>query len=152
MVHREAFPAGPPVFEEVLWRSPAALIFDFDDAVYLPNVSATNRRFGWMKMTGKTKCIVKRADLVTAGNPHLASWARQHNANVQVMPTTIDTGLYAPLKRSKDDGPLCIGWSGSRTTIEHLRTLGPVLRDVQAERGVKLEVSHSRCSQLERSR
>ena len=56
-----------------------------------------------------------------------------------MIPTTIDTDLYRPAAR-EDGERVCIGWSGSKTTIEHLKTVSDVLRDVQAEHGVRLRV------------
>jgi len=35
-IHREAAPLGPPVIELLLARSNPRLVFDFDDAIYLP--------------------------------------------------------------------------------------------------------------------
>jgi glycosyltransferase involved in cell wall biosynthesis len=64
-----------------------------------------------------------------------------HQANVRVIPTTIDTSWYVPHPdRWEREGSLCIGWSGSTTTVAHLRTIEAVLRDVQRDRGVRLRV------------
>jgi len=77
---------------------------------------------------------------VIAGNDVLADWASTRNPNVRVIPTTIDTDLYTPAASRGDGERVCIGWSGSTTTIEHLKTVSGVLRDVQAEHGVRLRV------------
>lgn len=139
MVHREAFPAGPPLIERAIRRRGIPLIFDFDDAIYLSNVSDANRRLAWMKMPSKVATIAGLSDLVIAGNSVLADWAGARNDNVRVIPTTIDTDLYRPAPRALDER-VCIGWSGSKTTIQHLKTVSDVLREVQAEHGVRLRV------------
>lgn len=141
MVHREAYPVGPPLVERAIHRRGIPLIFDFDDAIYLPNVSDENRRLAWMKMPSKVEAIVAVSDLVIAGNRELADWAGARSRNVRVIPTTIDTDLYRP---RPDPAPsrdrVCIGWSGSRTTIEHLETVAGALRELQATHGVRLRV------------
>ena len=140
MVHREAFPLGPPLFESAVAGTGTPLVFDFDDAIYLPNVSEVNRRFGWLKMPGKTQSVVKRATVVIAGNHELATWARRSNPRVEIIPTTIDTDSYLVPARNDPNRQLCIGWSGSRTTIQHLEALTGVLREVQQKTGVRLKV------------
>jgi glycosyltransferase involved in cell wall biosynthesis len=138
-VHREAYPLGYPLVERLLGVLGLPYLFDFDDAIYLSNASAANRFIAPLKFAQKTAVIAKHAALVIAGNQHLAQWARQFNQNVQVIPTTIDTQRYAPVPRRRE-GPLCLGWSGSVTTIEHLRPLSPVLRRLQQQHGVRLRV------------
>jgi glycosyltransferase involved in cell wall biosynthesis len=121
-------------------RTGTPLVYDFDDAIYLANVSEVNRALGWLKMPGRTRRVIERASVVIAGNGELAAWARQFNPRVEVIPTTIDTDRYRVVEREPADRPLCIGWSGSPTTIEYLELLSGVLRDVQAETGVRLRV------------
>jgi glycosyltransferase involved in cell wall biosynthesis len=114
-------------------------VFDFDDAIYLSAASAANRRFAQLKTPRKVANVARRARLVLAGNGHLANWASAYSDDVEVIPTTIDTDLYRPVGRPHD-GPICVGWSGSPPTIEHLRLLEPVLLDLQRERGVAIRV------------
>ena len=137
-IHREAFPLGLPVFERSLAALGAPYIFDLDDAIYLPPVGA---QLPALRYPAKTKSIARHATLVTAGNPHLAEWASRHNNDVRIVPTTIDTDLYEPRPTSEaTGGSLCIGWSGSRTTIRYLEPLAPLLRELQQETGVTLRV------------
>jgi glycosyltransferase involved in cell wall biosynthesis len=101
-VHREATPIGPPWFEWAvtkLFRKP--LIFDFDDAIWLPNSSKANEKLaGKLKFHGKTAKICSWATTVVAGNDFLADYARRYCNDVRIIPTTIDTerhhnpGLY----------------------------------------------------------
>src|SRR5262249_13133759 len=58
IVYREAFPIGPPLFERWAGARGVRLGYDFDDAVYLPNVSDANRVFGKLKNPGKTGEII----------------------------------------------------------------------------------------------
>lgn len=138
-VHREAYPLGYPLIERALSAFGVPYLFDFDDAIYLTNVSAANRFIAPLKFARKTEEIVRHASLVVAGNEHLATWARAFTPRVTVIPTTIDTDLYRP-HRAKEKDTLCVGWSGSVTTIEHLRPLSGVLREIQRQHGVRLRV------------
>jgi glycosyltransferase involved in cell wall biosynthesis len=138
-VHREAFPLGYPVFEWLIRRLRVPYLFDLDDAIYLPNVSAANRPLVALKRPHKAVAIARGARMVTVGNEFLAEWARRHNDEVRVIPTTIDTDLYRP-REERPEGPPCVGWSGSRTTIQHLAPLRGVLRRLQLEWGVRLRV------------
>ncbi|MFT6996414.1 MAG: glycosyltransferase involved in cell wall biosynthesis [Cryomorphaceae bacterium] len=92
-VHREATPIGPPWFEWAVvkvFRKP--IIFDFDDAIWLPNSSKANEKLaGKLKFHGKTAKICSWATTVVAGNDFLADYARQNCNDVRIIPTTIDT-------------------------------------------------------------
>jgi glycosyltransferase involved in cell wall biosynthesis len=138
-VHREAFPLGYPFVERVLAALGRPYIFDFDDAIYMSNTSEANKLIAPLKYPQKTEVIVKHAALITAGNPFLAEWAKALNPNVMVIPTTIDTDIYQP-KKPNIDGKICVGWSGSTTTIAHLAPMSGLLRELQKNFGVRLRV------------
>lgn len=140
-VFREAFPVGPPLLERAMARLGVRYILDFDDAIWLTSTTEANRRFGVLKFAQKLDLIAARAALVTVGNEYLAAWARRHQSNVRVLPTTIDTSLYRPIEPSTvPDRPVTIGWSGSSTTVQHLRMIEDVLREVQRQRAVRIRV------------
>lgn len=138
-VHREAFPIGPPLIEVLLSWTRKPIIFDFDDAIYLPNVSSANRPIARYKNPGKTSTIIALSQTVVAGNRYLEAYALRYNPNVWVIPTTIDTERYHPAVKRPQDVP-CIGWSGSKTTIEHLVSLGGVLRTICSRYRVRVKV------------
>lgn len=133
-VQREAMFAGGPVLELATRKHGVPLVFDFDDAIWLADMSAFNQRFRWLKGPGKIPRLLRAADLVLAGNPFLAEYAGQYNARIEIVPTTIDTDSYAP-RAARADGPVCIGWSGSFSTIRDLRLALPVLRRLRARFG-----------------
>lgn len=119
-IFREAIFLGSPFFEKGFSRK-AKIVFDFDDSIWIPNVSAANKMFSVLKNPAKTGSIIKQTDLVFAGNNYLADYARQFCDNVVIIPTTIDTEEYRFIERVPKDR-VCIGWSGSITTIEHFET------------------------------
>ena len=117
-LYREAHMLGTIFFEKQLAKSRAKLIFDFDDSIWVDNVSEGNKMFSFLKNADKTKDIIKLCDIVFAGNDYLANYAKQFNKNVVIVPTTIDTNEYQKVAVSKSE-KVCIGWSGSITTIQH---------------------------------
>ncbi|HJS54773.1 MAG TPA: glycosyltransferase family 4 protein [Chitinophagaceae bacterium] len=128
-VQREAFMLGTSFFERWFAKR-SKLIFDFDDSIWLQNVSAANKMFSFFKNADKTKNIISKANLVFAGNNYLADYAKQFNQHVVIIPTTIDTDLYKPIDQTEKDR-ICIGWSGSVTTIEHMETKMNALKAIK---------------------
>lgn len=143
-VQREAFMTGSTRFEKAFARSGAKLVFDFDDAIWNLDTSDANKKFEWLKNPGKTAEIISMSHLVIAGNEYLADYARRHNNNVVIIPTTIDTTEY----HSVSSGPVgntqsasvCIGWSGSLTTIKHFEFALPFLRELKKKYGDKISI------------
>jgi glycosyltransferase involved in cell wall biosynthesis/peptidoglycan/xylan/chitin deacetylase (PgdA/CDA1 family) len=138
-IQREAFMLGSIIFERLLCRSKAKTIFDFDDAVWLDQLSefSANKKLSWLKRPSKTASIIKKCDLVFAGNKYLRDYALQYNSNAVVVPTTIDTHEYKPVPKS-ENGTVCIGWSGSHTTIEHFMFAIPMLKKLKQKYGDKI--------------
>jgi len=136
-IFREAFLTGTTLFESLFDRSRAKLVFDFDDAIWLPNISEGNRALGWLKNPRKTEEIIAMSDMVFAGNPYLAEYASGFSDCVKIVPTTIDTEEYRPRTRV-DAGPVCIGWSGSVTTIPHFEYALPALTEIKRRYGDRI--------------
>ena len=144
LVHRTACLAGPAVLERMLtlWRRP--VLFDFDDAIYLRHTSGANRVFDWLKLPGKTAALCRLSSLVVAGSEYLAAYARRHNPRVAVVPTSIDTDLYAPDEAEDRSGRVTIGWTGSATSLTYLEEFAPVLRELLKRRDVEIRVQSNR--------
>jgi glycosyltransferase involved in cell wall biosynthesis len=93
------------------------IIYDLDDAIYLrpalqPRVDAT----------------LRAAKIVVAGNEYLATYARQFNEQVVVIPSVVDTDLYLPPPgdRHPGDDRVIIGWIGSDPNRGDLASMKPV--------------------------
>jgi glycosyltransferase involved in cell wall biosynthesis len=131
-IHREVAHIGPPIFEwliaKVLRRK---FIYDFDDAIWLPNYSETNSRFHWVKAYWKVKYCMKWAHSIAAGNAYLATYARQFNPNVYIVPTSIDTKNHHNIVVNHQANPTVIGWTGSHTTMRYLDALIPILKKLE---------------------
>ncbi|MBX3103314.1 MAG: glycosyltransferase family 4 protein [Bacteroidetes bacterium] len=141
MVVREAMLTGSTFFEQALHRKGIPAIYDFDDSIWLQNVSAANRRFAFLKDPDKTRKLIGWASLVFAGNEYLADYARQFNDRVVIIPTTIDTNHYRPAPSPlRDDSVVTLGWSGSISTIQHFEHAIPFLREVKARYGDRIRI------------
>ena len=135
---REAYIAGPAIFEWLIQRSGVPVIYDFDDAIWIENVSEANYLFRHLKYPQKIPAIINKANLVFAGNRFLYEYAKQFNPSAMVVPTTIDTQLYHVKKDKKTDEPVCIGWSGSVTTIQHFTLAVPVFKLLHEKYGNRI--------------
>ncbi len=134
LIHREASMIGPPVIEWVIAKLlRKRYIFDFDDAIWLPNYSESNAAFHRLKAYGKIKRIIKWSDKVFAGNDFLADYARQFTKNVHIIPTTIDLENVHNIQAAHTNDPPIIGWTGSHTTLSYIEPLLPVLEKLQQE-------------------
>jgi glycosyltransferase involved in cell wall biosynthesis len=140
-VQREALLIGSTFFEKKVKNSKAKLVFDFDDSIWLMNVSDGNKNFKWLKNPEKTSKIIKESDLVFAGNQYLADYAKAYNQKVIIIPTTIDTSIYLPKKIKRSDDKIIIGWSGSITTIQHFEFAIDFLKEIKKKYGDKVHVT-----------
>jgi glycosyltransferase involved in cell wall biosynthesis len=139
-VFREAALLGPAIFERWIWRTGVPLIFDFDDAVFVPYFSPSNGCLSLLKCPGKARTTCRISAHVMAGNAYLADYAQKVNRNVTIIPTTIDTDKYTVESRLQFRGPLTIGWSGSHSTVQHLDTLRDALSMLASKETFRLKV------------
>ncbi|MFN5208177.1 MAG: glycosyltransferase [Bacteroidota bacterium] len=133
-IHREAAPLGPPFFEWVIGRVlKKKIIYDFDDAIWLPNASDSNRFFAFLKFHGNVKRICKWSYKISCGNQYLCNYALQYNASVIYNPTTIDTiNLHNRVVDTRKQKPT-IGWTGSHSTNRYLQDMIPVIAELEKE-------------------
>ena len=87
------------------------LVLDIDDGIWLYNP------FG----EGMIRRLVRRADLVLAGNRFIADWCASHCRAVAIMPTGIDCARFRPRPEPKaPDAPFVVGWTGTSTNFPFL--------------------------------
>ena len=140
-IHREAYPIGPPLIERWLARQRIPIVYDFDDAVYLPNTSDANRMVGVLKRPSKVGEVLRAATAVIAGNPHLGAYASRHSNRVTVIPTCVDTDVWTIRNGPRPEGPPVIGWIGTPTTTQYLLGLHDVFSALAKEHRFILRVS-----------
>src|SRR4051812_13494765 len=111
-IHREASPLGPPIFEwwlaKVLRKK---IIYDFDDAIWIPNVSESNKIARFVKCFWKVKWICRWSYKISAGNEFLASYGKQYNNNVVYNPPCVDTDNKYNIVAKQESLPAVIGWT-----------------------------------------
>lgn len=127
LVQREALPLGPPWLELLAARR-RRLVWDVDDAVWEEFESPTAGRVpGWVRATArKYERLCKRADAVWAGSEVLASWCRELNPSVIVVPTAVDVPDRAPTRAAGHT----VGWIGSHSTAPFLEAVLPAMTRV----------------------
>lgn len=121
-LHREAFLLGPASLERRLLRR-FPIVYDFDDAIFLPAPGAANAWAVALKSTKKPAVLCALARHVTVGNEVLGEYARKHAEHVTTLPSTIDTDAYQPVPHSAPRGRLIVGWTGSPSTAQYLAHL-----------------------------
>lgn len=128
IVYRTTFPLGSA---RLLRRAAHRLLFDFDDAIYLPSPSEVQRRASETRYRRNFATTVARMDLVTAGNDTLAREVR--GPRVEIVPTPIDTNLFRPAERLVRTGLGCVvGWIGTAENLPEWERLVPAFRALAA--------------------
>lgn len=131
-IHRESAPIGPPIFEWIvakLYRK--KIIYDFDDAIWIPNTSSANQLINWCKASWKVKYICKWSFKIVVGNNFLYNYAIQFNDNVIKIPTCIDLKKSSAQNREPNGEMLNIGWTGSHSTLKYLDKIVPTINELQ---------------------
>jgi len=136
--YREAHMVGITWFEKRVKKAGIKMLVDFDDSIWLRDISNGNRRLAFLKRPSKTAEILKMCDACIVGNQFLADYARQFNPNVFVIPTTIDTDYYIPPDNGRNAEKVVIGWTGSSTTLKHFSLAVPVLRKLREKYGERV--------------
>lgn len=137
---REAALLGPPWIERRMAASGVPMVFDFDDAIFIPYRSPANGYLSYLKFPAKTVEICRLSRHVMAGNQYLAEYARRAQPNVTIIPTTIDTAKYAPAASAPAGRLPVIGWTGSYSTVQHLDRLRPVLQALRKKVPFRMRV------------
>lgn len=138
-VQREAFMLGTSYFERRFAKR-SKLVFDFDDAIWRTQVGfnkSGNQALYFLKNPSKTADIIKASHLVIAGNRFLEEYALQYNEHVKIIPTTIDTDEYAYAEQ-RDKPGVCIGWSGSFSTIIYVEQMLHIYKAIKDKYGERV--------------
>lgn len=150
-IHRELAPIGTPIYERFLKLFGKKIIYDFDDSIWLSNVSDVNRKFDFLKGYGKVKRIIKWADKITVGNQYLADYALKYNDNVHILPTTVDMeNVHNQIKNQEICPVVKIGWTGSHTTaVKYLPGIVPIIKELSKKYEIQFVVISNHCPPLD---
>lgn len=137
VIHREAVLLGLDWIERYLARS-VPTVFDFDDAIWLPKVSANNQRWGFTKSFDKINRILGMVTSVSAGCEYLAQQARRFNGDVHIVPTSINLDQYGAPREHASADVLHVGWTGSLTSAVFLVDILPALEKAAKKVNMRL--------------
>ena len=132
---REASPAGPPVFEWLLAKIfRKKIIYDFDDAIWIPGGEKASWPKRFFKAAWKVKYIIRWSYKVACGNEFLCSYARNFNQNVFLLPTVFDMEKSKNTRRAENDQKrIVVGWTGSHTTLHNLEEVEQTIGELKKE-------------------
>lgn len=115
----------------ILARRATKIIFDFDDAIYLPDEEYSRNRI-------RTSAMIENADKVIVSTDFLVPFCEKHN----IFPTVINSGVDAkrivPIQKSESG--IRIGWIGSAWTTDFLKIIQKPLAQLSNEFDIELYV------------
>ena len=132
---REASPVGPPVFEWLLSKIlRKKIIYDFDDAIWIPGGEKASWKKKFFKSTWKIKHNIRWAYKVSCGNEFLRSYARKYNQNAILLPTVFDTARSRNKQKIEPkEKKVVVGWTGSHTTLHNLEEIEQLIPELKKE-------------------
>lgn len=140
VIYRKTFPG---VTARILRRVARRVVFEFDDAIFLPAPSEPQTEESKRRYRRNFLATAEAADLVVAGNQFLA--AEVSDRPVEVLPTGVDLAVFTPPARSGDRPDCTLGWIGTAENLPQWQSLVPAFRRVMpANPGVRLKVVSDR--------
>jgi glycosyltransferase involved in cell wall biosynthesis len=134
-VYREAALLGPAFLEKMVARRGVPIIYQLDDPLFIPYTSPSNGYLSYLKFFGKISEICRLAKVAIVNSTQIREYVAQYNQNIWQVPSVVDTRQYVFRPDLLEERPaeVCIGWSGSPTTIGNIRVIAGALRQL-AER------------------
>ena len=139
-IYREAVMFGSAYFEKRMFRKGCRIVLDYDDAIWMMDVSEANKKLKWLKRPLKTREIISYSRAVFVGNNFLGTYAEAFNKNVKIVPTTIVASSFQRQRQRIDKDSVCLGWTGSYTTLKHFKTAIPFLKILLEKYGSKIYI------------
>jgi glycosyltransferase involved in cell wall biosynthesis len=129
LIYREAALLGPAFFERsIAKRKP--LIYQLDDPLFMPYRSPSNGYLSYLKFFGKIKEIIRISKVVIVNSSQIREYAEQYNQNIWQVPSVVDTDKFTFKPFPEDPERVCVGWSGSPTTLENLKLVERPLQEI----------------------
>jgi L-malate glycosyltransferase len=139
-VHLWVTPFGASAYERLLKLANPHIVYDIDDAVYKGHKSKSNWFIGWMKGKKKIFTLMKIASHVIVCTKYLEEEALKYNTKVTDISSTFDTERFTPVESYEVEDKVCLGWTGSHSTIPFLHLLDKVLLELASKYDYKLMV------------
>jgi glycosyltransferase involved in cell wall biosynthesis len=144
LVQREAMMFGPPVVEYLSTHLRGRpLVLDLDDATYVAYTSPTYGRLASaLKWFSKTDDLIRWARVVTCGSRAVAEYVTAKGGRAVFVPTVVDTDLFRPATRGKDDDATTpvVGWVGTHSTFPYLESIFPALEELARAHVFRLKI------------
>lgn len=136
IIEKELFPYLPAFTEKLLICGNAAVIYDYDDAIWHAYERHRFGPFGAL-FADKIRKVVAGADHVVAGSHYLYKTIQAWRANpITLIPTVVPASRYQGqglvVEKTTD-----IVWIGSMSTGVHVQRIFPVLERLYKEKGRK---------------
>jgi len=93
-------------FEKILYRFNNKLIFDIDDAIFVPNPT-------------KVQAVLRHSYCCICGNSYIKDYCNQYNRRSIVIPTGIDVNKFKPRSKSIEKSTITIGWTGTSGNYQY---------------------------------
>lgn len=131
-LEQEIWPWLPAWLELFLLGRSTKLVMDCDDAVFHRYDEHRLWLVRWL-LGKKIDGVMRRANMVTAGNEYLAKRARAAGCRrVEWLPTVIDLERYPSSMSLHEENAVVVGWIGSPSTADYLREVSAALEPLQA--------------------
>lgn len=135
----------PPALMFRAWKAQGArVVYDFDDALFARAVTGESEAT-WRRRKSRFDAALAAADVVVAGSPPLAEYARERAARVEVLYPSLERASF-PVRPRPDSRPerVTVGWVGNDQSQVYLRALEPILAAVLRDRpAVRLAICSS---------
>ena len=131
-VYREAALLGPAFLERMIARK-KPIIYQLDDPLYVPYKSPSNGFLSYLKFFGKIKEIIRISKVVMVNSTHIRRYAEQFNQNIWQVPSVVDTEQFVYQPMPENPPRVCIGWSGSQTTLGNLKMVEKPLQEISKQ-------------------
>ncbi|MBI5145295.1 MAG: glycosyltransferase family 4 protein [Candidatus Omnitrophica bacterium] len=136
-LQRTTFPFG---LEKLLKHINKNIIFDLDDAIFIPDTKE-NSWIGRIKERTKAQevaNILKVSKLAIVENEYIRSYVRQYCQDVFLIPGPIDTERY--FVKTKVNRDITIGWVGSPSTAIYLGILDEIFKELSRVSQIKIKL------------
>lgn len=128
-VYREAALLGPAILEKLVARK-KPIIYQLDDPLFVPYRSPSNGYLSYFKFFGKVKEIIRISKVVMVNSTHIREYASQFNKNIWQVPSVVDTDKFTYTPAEEKPERVCIGWSGSPTTVKNIKLIEKPLQAI----------------------
>lgn len=113
--------------ERLFRRRSKHLVFYFDDALWLAKTHQGR------PLENKIREIIRMADSVVVSHAFLAEYAGRFNPSVQILPLSIDTGLFSPRRPGTAKDRVTVGWTGGPWNYPEILALAGPLGEIRRE-------------------